>query len=103
MIEPSANNSSSGTNSSFDASKIKEVKKESDLKGREVLLYQNGKRYYYDASKKKVRAILKSFENDNIEKATGCPPPGMGDCTPKGGFCWCYLKDDRKVPLDGLD
>lgn len=93
-----ANNSTSGSNSSVDASKIKEVKKESDLRGREVVLYQNGKRYYYDASKKKVRAILKSFENDNVEKGIGnCPPPGMDNCTYKGGFCWCYLKADRKV------
>ncbi|MCC5929108.1 MAG: hypothetical protein JJU28_07665 [Cyclobacteriaceae bacterium] len=93
-----ANNSTSGTNSSFDASKIKEVKREKDLRGREVVLYRDGKQYYYDASKKKVRAILKYIENDNIEKATGCPPAGMEgtNCTPKNGFYWCYLGRDKE-------
>jgi len=80
----------------FDASKIKEVKNNRDIVGRDYILYKDGKRYYYDASNEEIQKIVAEAKADpNQPKAAGCPPAGMdaANCTPKGGFCWCYLKN----------
>ena len=90
------NNSTDGVGTHFFLSKIKEVKNGSDMRGRDYVLYKDGKQYYYDATNNELKVIFEALKKTSTnEKAAGCPPPGLSDCTPKNGFCWCYLRASR--------